>query len=61
MLGSSCCSHLATLHALSLPLLMLGIFADHAHHAVTANDLALIANLLYRCPNLHDDLNIPSN
>ena len=36
---------------------MLGVLADHAHYAVTTNHLALVANLLNGCPNLHDDVN----
>jgi hypothetical protein len=31
---------------LSLTLLVLCVFADHAHHPAAVNDLALIANLL---------------
>jgi hypothetical protein len=42
---------------LPLPLLVLCVFTDDAHHAVAANHLALVANLLNRCPNLHDALN----
>jgi hypothetical protein len=38
---------------LSLTLLVLGHFTDHANFAVTMNDLALVANLLYGCTNLH--------
>jgi hypothetical protein len=38
---------------LTLTLLVLGIFADHAHNPAAADDLALITNLLYRCPYLH--------
>src|SRR5581483_5767011 len=38
---------------LPLPLLVLRVFADHAHHAAAVDDLALVANFLYRCPNLH--------
>jgi len=34
---------------------MLLVFADHPHHTAAMDDLALIANLLYRCPNLHKD------
>ncbi len=32
---------------LSLTLLVLGVFADHAHHPTAVDDLALVANLLY--------------
>ena len=38
---------------LSLTLLVLCDFTDHANLAVTVNDLALVANLLYGCTNLH--------
>jgi len=30
----------------ALPLLVLGVFADHTDRAVAADDLALLANLL---------------
>src|SRR5690349_9250524 len=39
--------------SLSLTLLVLGILADHPHHALAANDLALVANLFDRCPYFH--------
>src|SRR5579859_5662298 len=39
--------------SLSLPLLVLRVFADHANHTMAANDLALVTNFLNRCPNLH--------
>jgi hypothetical protein len=42
--------------SLALPLFVLGILADHAYDAVTANHLAFVANLLNGCPYLHDDL-----
>src|SRR4051812_19821004 len=38
---------------LSLSLLVLLIRTDHPHHAAAADDLALVANLLHRCSNLH--------
>src|ERR1700730_3362127 len=38
---------------LSLALAVLGVRTDHAHHAAPMNDLALHADFLYRCPNLH--------
>ncbi len=38
---------------LSLALLMLCNFADHAHNTLAVNDLALVANLLDACTNLH--------
>src|SRR5689334_6514054 len=33
-----------TSHTLSLPLLVLGVRADHPHHPAAADDLALVAN-----------------
>src|SRR6266850_3614945 len=42
---------------LSLALLVLRIGANYTHHASAMNYLALVANLLYRCPNFH---NFPS-
>src|SRR6266849_8686490 len=41
---------------LSLALLVLGIGANHTHHAPPVNHLALVANLFYRCPYFHDSL-----
>jgi hypothetical protein len=38
---------------LSLALLVLGVDANHAHHAAPVDHLALVANLFYRCPNFH--------
>src|SRR3984885_10545183 len=38
---------------LSLALAVLGVRADYAHHAAPMNNLALHADFLYRCPNLH--------
>jgi hypothetical protein len=38
---------------LSLALLVLRVDANHAHHAAPVDDLALVANLFYRCPNFH--------
>src|SRR5271154_2123977 len=38
---------------LSLALAVLGVRTNHAHHAAPMNDLALHADFLYRCPNLH--------
>src|SRR5208282_5325048 len=38
---------------LTLALAVLRIHADHAHHAAPMNDLALHADFLDRCPNLH--------
>ena len=39
--------------SLSLPLLVLLVRADHPHHAAAADDLALVANPLHRCSDLH--------
>src|SRR5215210_9105472 len=36
-----------------LALLVLGVGADHAHHALAVDDLAVVAHLLDRSPNLH--------
>src|SRR6185369_5169086 len=33
---------------------MFGILADHPHHTFAVDDLALIANFLYRCSYLHN-------
>src|SRR5690349_359353 len=33
---------------------MFGILADHPHHTFAMDDLALIANFLYRCSYLHN-------
>src|SRR5579863_7908661 len=38
---------------LSLALAVLRVGTDHAHHAAPMHDLALHADFLYRCPNLH--------
>src|SRR5215210_8340088 len=38
---------------LPLALLVLGVGADHAHHALAVDDLAVVAHLLDRSPNLH--------
>ena len=38
----------------TLPLLVAGVFADDAHDALAADDLALVANLLDARTNLHD-------
>src|SRR5579872_4972228 len=39
----------------ALPLFMFRVLADHAHHALAVHDLALVADFLDRCPNLHND------
>ena len=38
---------------LSLALLVLRVLADDPHYTLARNHLALHANLLYRCPDLH--------
>jgi hypothetical protein len=40
--------------ALSLALFMFRVDADHPHHAFAVNDLAFVANFLYRCSYLHN-------
>jgi hypothetical protein len=40
--------------ALSLALFMFRVDADHTHHAFTVDDLALVADFLYRCSYLHN-------
>ena len=37
----------------ALPLLMLGILADHHHATLAADDLAFVANALHTGSNLH--------
>jgi len=39
-----------------LSLFMFRVHADHAHHALAVDDLALVANLLNRCSYLHNSL-----
>src|SRR3954471_1998561 len=39
---------------LSLPLLVFLVAADHPHHTAAPDDLALVANPLDRCPDLHN-------
>src|SRR5215472_6149406 len=43
----------AMLFSLSLALAVLRVGANHAHHAAPVDNLALHANFLYRCSNLH--------
>jgi hypothetical protein len=50
---SSLAAHRSKLTALSLPLFVLRIGTDHSHHTTAVNNLALIANFLYRCSNFH--------
>ena len=38
---------------LALALLVLCVLADHPDHTAASNDLALDANLFYRCTDLH--------
>src|SRR6266567_3915530 len=38
---------------LPLALFVFRILADHPHHALAVNDLALVANFLYRCSYFH--------
>jgi hypothetical protein len=38
---------------LTLALAVLGVHANHPHHAAPMDDLALHANFLDRCSNLH--------
>src|SRR5208283_5914320 len=38
---------------LPLPLLVLGVGADHPHHALAVDDLALVTNLFNRRPDFH--------
>ena len=35
---------------------MLRVIADHAHHTLAVDDLALIAELFYCRPDFHDSL-----
>ncbi len=39
--------------SLALALLVLCVLADHTNHPAAVDDLALHANLLYRCTDLH--------
>src|SRR5258708_37484703 len=45
---------------LALTLLVLGVFADHAHGAMPLDDLAAIAHLLDRGPDLHGVVIVPT-
>jgi hypothetical protein len=38
----------------SLPLFVFRVNANHPHHALAVDDLALVTNLLYRRSNLHN-------
>src|SRR3954471_18361444 len=51
---------LSVLGGLTLPLLVARIFTDHAHHAAAPDDLAIAAQLFYRCLNSHCDVLTPS-
>src|SRR5579864_1655282 len=46
---------------LALALLVFRVGADHAHHALAVDDLALVANLFYRCSDFHTVLSSPSS
>jgi hypothetical protein len=46
---------------LALTLLVFRILADHPHYSLAVDDLALIANLLYRCSNLHNQFPVLSS
>src|SRR5690606_23494654 len=48
------CSLCVVALGLALTLLVTRVGADDSHHAVTFDDLAIAANLLYRCHYLHD-------
>jgi len=37
----------------ALALLVLGVFADYAHHSSAVDDFALVTDLFYGCPYLH--------
>ena len=45
---------LSAASALALPLLMLGVLADHPHHPTAMDDLTLVTYLFDRCPNFHN-------
>src|SRR5450631_1369681 len=42
------------LESLTLTLLVFGDYADHPHHTLAVDDLALVTNLLYRCSYFHN-------
>ncbi len=44
----------AVFRSLTLSLLVLGDLADHAHGAIAMDHLALVADLLDGCANLHE-------
>lgn len=37
---------------------MLGVDANHAHHSGALDNLALVTNLLNRCPNFHGVISV---
>src|SRR5258706_5418393 len=43
----------ATSNPLTLTLFVFRVLADHPHYSLAVDDLALIANFLDRCPDLH--------
>src|ERR1700688_2824971 len=45
--------------SLPLALFMFRVNANHPHHTLAVDDLALVANLLYRCSNLHNSSQFP--
>jgi hypothetical protein len=55
--GNSC--HRCNLLDLALALLVARVLADHTDDSLPPYDLALVAHLLYRCPNLHCDSSMP--
>jgi hypothetical protein len=38
---------------------MLRILADHPHHTLPMDDLALVTNFLYRCSDFHNSFSVP--
>src|ERR1700682_6533646 len=45
---------------LSLALLVLRVVANNAHYTAPVDDLALVANFLYRCSDFHFDAPCPA-
>src|SRR5579884_582192 len=50
---NSCNARHKNLSSSSLPLFVLGVYANHADHPAPADDLAFVANLFYRSPYFH--------
>jgi hypothetical protein len=44
---------------LALPLFVLGVLANHAHHALAAHDLAVLTNSPHAGPNFHVAIALP--